>query len=487
LSVLAMTWDLAVLPLSAFQVDEVEFVQVMGISTMSFWIADLCFSFFLAYYKADGHLETRPLLIVKHSILTWFPLDFSLVALDVAFRSWLSVNGGFARAGKSAKVLSLVRTMRMMRMARALKLPHFMDQLMGATLSTFIAAALAVLRLLAEVAFATHCIGCTWYALGMYDGIDGGWMRSYADTDKPYRYIIAFHWAIAQFTPAPNRLHPTNERETAFAVLVLFIGLVVFSNLLGRVTALVAKSSNEASQRAAETDLLRSLCRERSLSSDLGQRLMRFVALPRQAAVKRARLEADVRCLEKVPLALLVRLRTEMYGKADPNLLPRRGAPLLCETGTALPPGTWLSEGALWTQWIHRGTVEATRPGAILTVHSERFRHAIATGEPTSLHLMRLYAQQWLHRMSDATRCGPVDDTWCAFDLHEDVLSVVSHPLEEMTTRRPSGTPRCERRDGVGGGVVSARLVSAAFCRGSARYHGRRYPRRVMGRSCLAL
>merc|ERR550534_3296038 len=106
---------------------------------------------------------------------------------------------------------------------------------------------LRIFKLLFGLAVLTHFGACCWYALAIaLKESEDTWLAGYENDDLALLYLIAFHWIISQFTPASHELHPTNFHERLFAVFVLFLGLVVFSSLLGSVTALINQSRKEA-------------------------------------------------------------------------------------------------------------------------------------------------------------------------------------------------------------------------------------------------
>merc|ERR1719330_101728 len=100
-----------------------------------------------------------------------------------------------------------------------------------------------VSKLLIGLGVIVHFFACTWYLVGLIS-IDhelDSWLSPLVDEDASnlYRYLVAYHWCMAQFTPAPNNFHPQNWRERLCAVSVLFIGLILFTSLLGSITALI--------------------------------------------------------------------------------------------------------------------------------------------------------------------------------------------------------------------------------------------------------
>lgn len=486
-SLLTIVWDLLVLPLTVFNIEEVHFVQVAGLFTTSFWIADIFASFATGFYREDGLIETRFPKIARRYISTWFGLDITLVVIDIMSRLWFA-GGVLGRLGKLWRFARVMKSLRMLRLVRARKFVAVFDSLADATLSKPLATGMTILRLLGEVAFAAHFIACAWCAVGRIHGIDAGWSRPFVDTSPGLQYLVAFHWTIAQFTPAPTNVHAVTFEERLFSTVVLFIGIIVFSSLIGRVTALLTKRNQEVAEHMRESERLRSLCSDRGIRLHLAKRVMQFISSPRRRIVWVT--EDDVACLKTMPRSLLIELRHGMYSKVlSPHALFRllgdachalmlevcnsavketttdvgdtvfrcfapgagmyfvvhgsfdyREGELFLQVGgsgdsqTLLSRGEWLSEAALWCQWEHRGLLASVTPGSIALVHADAFRLAVGAHR-SSLHLVRRYAGHFSRRMKAASLEDAVTDVRDAFG--EDDLSGVL--LEPAGVAKPAG------------------------------------------------
>merc|ERR1719352_682635 len=84
-----------------------------------------------------------------------------------------------------------------------------------------------------------HFIACAWFAMTLFD-VGPSWVEFHSlerkDVSWLYQYVTSFHWAITQFTPASMHVQPQNIVERIYAVIVVILGLVGFSYLVGSIT-----------------------------------------------------------------------------------------------------------------------------------------------------------------------------------------------------------------------------------------------------------
>merc|ERR1712232_1172732 len=111
------------------------------------------------------------------------------------------------------------------------------------------------------------------------DDLSKTWLSNLEDknADLVYRYLISFHWSIGQFTPAPINYHPVNKYERFFAVMVLLAGLVLFSALLGSVTAIINQARHDTYDRMRKKTLMMNFLDGNHISVQLGLEIRQFV------------------------------------------------------------------------------------------------------------------------------------------------------------------------------------------------------------------
>eukprot|EP00429_Kryptoperidinium_foliaceum_P018752 CAMPEP_0176041418 /NCGR_PEP_ID=MMETSP0120_2-20121206/20543_1 /TAXON_ID=160619 /ORGANISM="Kryptoperidinium foliaceum, Strain CCMP 1326" /LENGTH=693 /DNA_ID=CAMNT_0017374819 /DNA_START=70 /DNA_END=2149 /DNA_ORIENTATION=+ len=489
-----IAWDLLVLPLVVFDIEELPLFIVVGWASSLFWITDLVLNFFVAFHRQDGLIETRLRHIARRYLSSWFAIDLTTIVVDVASRLFFVGAGALGRFGKAWRAIRIMKVVRMMRLARAAKFVIYIDNLLETMVSKSMVVGVTILRLLGEVAVAVHFIACAWYAVGSAHGDGHGWVQPFDPNDKGYLYILSFHWSIAQFTPAPNNVHATNFAERLFATVVLFFGLVLFSSLIGRVTALVTKRQQERVEQMKDMERLRSLCTTRLVSLPISNRLLH--SAKRGSRVTTWVLEEDVACLSKVPRSLLFDLRCEMYTRAlsahplfrMPQEVMRSLVMHLCEhvvkevrvtsdevlfrsnevasemhivvhgqcdytktkestakrvkqsktDASSLGPGTCLCEGALWMSWERRGFASVPTMCSVVVLSAELFR-AVATRRPPAMNVLRRYARHFVSRLSEASSESEVDDTWAPTGEEEDLPAVLLQNPPAITDSNADG------------------------------------------------
>lgn len=275
-------------------------------------------AFFTGFY-IDDVLEMRPLQIAKRYFITWFLLDCVVVGSD-----WIVIilggdaGGGSARLARASKTIRAIRVLRSLRLLRLMKLRKIMNDIKDRINSEYAHIMLNILKLLVMIVCICHLIACVWYGVG---DTDSGWVRSlvgddtmdiYLDRNVGFRYITCLHWSLAQFTPAPNNLHPITTTERAFATLVLLFGLIIFSSFVSSITAAMTRLRQLSSNSDTQMSVLRRYLRQHRITPQLGIRIQKyceFVLMEQQQQIQ----EKDVLVLKLLSEPLAERLSYEMY------------------------------------------------------------------------------------------------------------------------------------------------------------------------------
>eukprot|EP00930_Biecheleria_cincta_P006659 TRINITY_DN10770_c0_g1_i4.p1 TRINITY_DN10770_c0_g1~~TRINITY_DN10770_c0_g1_i4.p1 ORF type:complete len:1202 (-),score=206.53 TRINITY_DN10770_c0_g1_i4:14-3619(-) len=212
---------------------------------ITFWMADLIVNFFTGYY-VRGKLVVAYRKMIKHYLSTWFFLDISMLALDVAVLVLTVTN---AIDDDLSKVRGWPRMLRLFRMIRLANLSKFSAKL-EVTISNVGQQSLemvaAMLKTFCTLILAVHVLGCLWWFVGRASEEAGeatNWIRSegYQNYSGIDQYLVCFHWVLGQFTPAPMRLQPTNVHERAYNIFVIFFALVVVGSSISRITQTIGE------------------------------------------------------------------------------------------------------------------------------------------------------------------------------------------------------------------------------------------------------
>jgi hypothetical protein len=465
LSLLIVAYDIITLPLIAFAYDSMAIAEYMRIVTMLFWTTDILISFFTGYQTEDGYLEMRWFKVAKHYVRTHFPFDALVSSVD-----WFLFFGdqgslaAFARLGKSAR---LTRAMRLFRMARLMRLSRIMEGLKSHVMSTALFSLINIVRLIMQIMVLNHFFACGWYAIAGLDDISRSWAADLEQQNVPMtaRYLVAYQWSLSQFTPSSSEILPIDTRERAYALLMVFVGLVIYSSLLGNVTAIVNYARTDIFARLQHNQMLRAFFTEKKVSYALSHTILVFLK-DNSGSRKRRVLEQDVKLLPDLPRHLREELHYEIYAPVmkhhaffgmvdhhqrlslvhichsacaekplrkgeEPFHCSQSGKSMLfASVGTldyflgpgtghhlfvnpvSIPEGAWITEAPLWIQWEHRGLLSAHEQSICVEITSERLRKVVVR-QRLALAAFRGYAVFVAKEITQAALAGEdIDDLW---------------------------------------------------------------------------
>jgi len=418
-------------------------------------------------------------LIARRYLSTWFACDASVVTADLLMyvlnKSVAAQAVGAARVGKSLRIIRIMRFLRMLRLVRIFKLIQVLEELCDVLFAQTAMAFFNVAKLMIGVAVFAHFIACLWYWVG---NEADGWVAVLILEDESapsafYRYICAYHWTMAQFTPAPVDLHPTNLTERLFCVLVLFVGFVLFSSLLGSTSALISQSRQKAYVKLKEQEAVRKFFMDNHISLSLSARITKF--LKGTGPGKKRLKDSELPMLASLPLSLLIELHYEVYSQSllshplfevmidiscevmadichsaleDVSLNKGEevfhfgtlsssmfvvtsgtldyytGPTLLVDTDdigkSVVGEGVCLSEATLWTMWEHQGLLSSVCQSDIIKVVGDLFR--LNVQKTLAFRYLKEYAPVFVRR---AVEAGEVDDTFVAFSSKNELLNNV--------------------------------------------------------------
>lgn len=275
-------YDLLAFPLDAFNYSDWWASQYFSLACLIFWTSDVVISFFCGFFRQDGAIERRLRKTAAKYFRTWFFFDLFIVAMDWAMMMMESTMEEALSAVRLNKIVRFVRiskVMRLSRIIRVIKLGNLCRDVSDFILSAHVLSMLNVVKLLALMAIVLHYIACMWYMIGKETGqSQESWLTEWLDKGYSSQdfYLISFHWAIAQFTPAPIPFGPVNQRERFFNVCALFIGVAVVSSIIGSLTALISQSRQKAYEQIVQDDALRKFLMDNQVTQELGRRITRF-------------------------------------------------------------------------------------------------------------------------------------------------------------------------------------------------------------------
>jgi len=285
IGVFVLAYDLIEIPMQVFS-PPTNLLQIFcGWFTLLYWTLDMGVSCVTGFWDKDGHLVLVHRRILWRYFTTWFPLDVIVLSVD-----WMQVlildasaettakNVGLARI---ARVLRSARIFRSIRLLRLMKLREIMFAIQERINSESIVIMIGLFKNTVLLLALNHFIACTWFWIGSNKSMPTGWIREYEFEGKPWgeQYLVALHWSLTQFTPASMFVQPHNVLESLYTVIVLVLGMLVFSSFVSSNTMAVTRLRNITASEDAQFFLLRKFLKENSISKDLSARVTRYIDL----------------------------------------------------------------------------------------------------------------------------------------------------------------------------------------------------------------
>jgi len=460
-------YDLIVLPLHAFPIEDQNIIRVMHFVTTVIWSLDMVMSF-LRGREVDGMVEMRPRPLAALYMRTWFLPDFTVVFWD-----WMSILGVYWH-------FTMVRSLRFLRLFRIFKIMWRFSftrfELTHPRNSENRRALMVVMWLLWGLTLINHWVACGWFVIGNLDAYQRRWIEAPfegADATLLYKYITCFHWSITQFTPASMEIFPTNAMERVYTIVIIMLGLLAFSTLISTITATMNRLSQITIAGRGQEHLCRRFIAERRLSVDLGVRILSYVKRGR-LVLKPRLLESEIVALKTMPGNTLRQLHEEIF---EPVLAVhplfrqllqqnRMVFSAICDQAitesamqmgeeifrpgmkghsmyfitagqlnyefshrphTSLPVGSpeWLCEIVLWSSWEHRGRLSVVSHAAeTIILHAESFHSVVLHSASRAVlrYYARLYAKRVLIEFTDMTQ---LNDVWGGDPLAKEITEIV--------------------------------------------------------------
>eukprot|EP00746_Dinoflagellata_sp_MGD_P137690 gnl/MRDRNA2_/MRDRNA2_71453_c0_seq2.p1 gnl/MRDRNA2_/MRDRNA2_71453_c0~~gnl/MRDRNA2_/MRDRNA2_71453_c0_seq2.p1 ORF type:complete len:524 (+),score=77.61 gnl/MRDRNA2_/MRDRNA2_71453_c0_seq2:143-1573(+) len=432
--------------LLAFEPPEDDVLSIVFFITLIFWTSDLLVNFRSGYYK-EGVAQLRFRAIAIHYVRHWFFIDSSMVSID-----WITFAVKDAGDLQYVSSLRTLRLLRLARLIRLLKLKKIMETLEDRIQSEWLHISLDILKMLLTIVVLCHIVACSWFGISVQQN-NAGWVKDFdvGNSGIGYQYTTSLHWSLTQFTPASMEIMPRTTEERVFTIFMILLGLLIFSSFISQITAAATRLRQLSSQRDKNLFMLRRFLRERNLPIPLQLRIKKYVAWAIAHQNEEVQ-EADVVLLKMLSVPLRMDLE---YETAKPVLLQHpffmrvawvdvnalrhtvhsslawlslsEGDVLFTagrnssriffvESGTLeydrnsmarsmgvecdlddekLTQCEWCCEAALWTSWVHVGTLRASTMCKIACFDAHKFSEA-AIGYETVCGLTSLYAQRYV-------------------------------------------------------------------------------------------
>eukprot|EP00927_Polykrikos_kofoidii_P025368 TRINITY_DN22803_c0_g1_i1.p1 TRINITY_DN22803_c0_g1~~TRINITY_DN22803_c0_g1_i1.p1 ORF type:complete len:840 (+),score=106.36 TRINITY_DN22803_c0_g1_i1:120-2639(+) len=278
MAVLVVLLDSVLIPLQLIHQPDTAITDIFNLIDMIFWTVDLALNFFVGFYDRDGTLNLKfpdaPLDYASRRML----IDLPLVVLE-----WVPMLHGarqFLQVVSVTKVhvshLSGLRILQFFRLIRFYRLQSFLTQIEEMISSVRFIVHLGMLKILAGLLLCLHFVACSWYGVG---DTPSGWvdLEELRDESFTHKYLVVFHWSLAQFGVGESRLVPVTDAEHALSIVVLITMLFGFSSLVSNITHAMAALHGLRHERQVQFGRVRRYCTENQITAELVHRVLRYL------------------------------------------------------------------------------------------------------------------------------------------------------------------------------------------------------------------
>jgi len=410
-----VVYDMIMIPMALFSMpEEHPFLVMMDWTTRVFWTLDMGWSCCTGIVCADGTVEYNWRNILKTYLKTWFGLDMFIVGSDW-FGVILSSGGmGLAKLARASRIARVVRLLRLVRMQEVIA--GITERVQNDKLLLL----LQIFKLLVFLIATCHVTACGWWGVGSATS-GRSWSKEYkwAEKDVGEQYLVSLHWALSQFSGGIEELAPTGGVERFYTILVWVIsfiaGMVMLSFLTSCLTQQYIINGSGARQMASlkkylsqnkiPKNLIKRLCRsaKHAISGDLQPEsvdLLHVVSEPLRIEMHYEMFSRIVaahpffseflregnhvmrRVCHSCMTMLLLDSGDVLFQKGDE---PAEGKMYFVVSGSFeyldkflvahnVGPDQWLGEAALWTTWMHQGTLTAISDAKMAVIEADQFQ-----------------------------------------------------------------------------------------------------------------
>uniref|UniRef100_A0A7S4R8W6 Ion transport domain-containing protein n=1 Tax=Alexandrium monilatum TaxID=311494 RepID=A0A7S4R8W6_9DINO len=427
---LILLYDMVTTPfIVAWGVEVDGVLAAMTIVSSLTWTIDLALCFVTGYSDRGELVMDRP-RVMRRYLKTWFAYDGVLNATD-----WLIVGLQSYEGKKVTALLRIFRVVKVLKLLRAGKIMVFRDAIgMILWRSELRRLMLKVVEVLLFTFLISHIAACGWFAMGLHYADSSGetWLdhAAYLTIPGTYhkavqvdQYLTALHFTVAQLTLGASDVMPANSLERTFNIILLVGGLLFGCTVVSLFSAQIVQLMMSKLEKGTKMNEMRQYLRQHCVSHQLSVQVM-------AQATERLRDKEILRAEDVSILPYLSKMLRHqlMYETSLPHLMvhplfsswnaiDQESVLRLCREavlsdfvaslmevflpGTEAPfcfyivkgrflytqpvdysmkaeatqdvvlPGTWLSEAALWSHWIHVGALSAQTMGHIISISAE--------------------------------------------------------------------------------------------------------------------
>jgi CRP-like cAMP-binding protein len=437
-SIFRLGWDLIMLCLVltvgylvpvrlGFDIPPAPWEEMFGYITDSMFLLDMALNFRTAF-KDDGILVTNSKAMALNYARSWFLIDF-VASFPIG---WFTDSNGVNR------IIRLLRLFKMVRMLRLLRLFPRFTQVLESSIK-FNPSMIRFLRSIAIMCLMWHSIGCIYWfvareelgGIGQCPEVYGGracfanycvcdlsdpsnsivvlsntdtswydpmrpdlWVPHYSMSSATFgsQYAQAVFWAVQVTTGIGADIPPRSQLEVFFTCLMVIVGLMMYSIIIGSASSALANIDSTATHRRQTLDKVNAFMRSRKVPTYFQRIIVDFYEHMWQSPQQ----EADV--FKDLPHSLRSRLAIVMNRDLIERIPIFRLLPahvyvrlvLRLQQNTFLPGEFVIKQGTMseFLFFIKRGKADALLPNTESTVYMTMFPGSVF-GEQGLLHSER--------------------------------------------------------------------------------------------------
>ncbi len=186
--------------------------------------------------KNEKYVFGRKLIATEY-FKYWFWVDlFATIPFDMIANTFIDPEKVTAVRG-----VRILRLGRLAKLYRLLRKTNYMQRL---HLSP---AVVNMIFLMLQIFFIAHLLACCWHFIALPSAVGSfptHWIKefNYDHTTVGTKYIASLYFVIVtMLTVGYGDIHPTNQIERLFAILIMVVGGVIFGALVAKVTGIIDK------------------------------------------------------------------------------------------------------------------------------------------------------------------------------------------------------------------------------------------------------
>lgn len=321
LSGILLLYDAIMIPMdSGLPLPDIRVFKVMDILIAIYWALDVVRTFFTGYEDdSSAGVEMDCRKVAMRYGRTWFPLDLTLVVVDIflTFAPSESSMGGVSYDSRASRVGRVWRVARVARLVRVLKLARRVWKYSQSALTLKQVLIMKSCYICLMDLFVCHYMACYWCALGdnpLIGGVvESSWKTPLGldNAELGELYVVAVNWALAQSGFSTSDVHTTTILEHLYSIGVGFIWLMIVSVTISLFYTWMSETREATMEQVKESLRLRKFLEQRDVSRNLSYRIMRYFSVSNHAQDRIQ--EVEIKSLRDLPLQLQMRLHRELY------------------------------------------------------------------------------------------------------------------------------------------------------------------------------